>query len=135
MNNKIKIGVCFMSIGAKYKDITYWSRQNKISYCNKHGYDFIEDESVYNPNKPIPWTKIPLILKYIDKYDYIAWIDADILIMNLNTRIEHFINRFPYDIVCGSDWRMANTGVMIIKNTDFSKNFIKSIETNVYDPN
>jgi len=135
MNNKIKIGVCFMSIGDKYKNITYWSRQNKISYCNKHDYDFIEDESVYNPNKPIPWTKIPLILKYINNYDYIAWIDADILIMNLNTKIEHFINKYPTDIICGSDWRMTNTGVMIIKSTDFSKKFIKAIETNVYDPN
>lgn len=132
--NKIKIGVCFMNIGAKYKDITYWSRQNKISYCKKHDYDFIEDETVYNPDKPIPWTKIPLILKYINDYDYIAWIDADILIMNLNTKIEHFINKYPTDIICGSDWRMTNTGVMIIKSSDFSKNFIKAIETNVYDP-
>jgi hypothetical protein len=134
--NKINIGLCFLNIGEKYKQITYWSRQNKISYCNYHGYDFIEDESVYNKNKPIPWTKIPLLLKYINNYDYIVWIDADILIMNKNIKIEDFINLYSHsDIICGSDWRMINTGVMIIKCSDFSKEFIASIETNVYDPN
>lgn len=130
-----KIGLCFMNIGEKYKQITYWSRQNKISYCNLHGYDFIEDESVYNPDKPIPWTKIPLILKYIDSYDYIIWVDADILIMNTNIKVEDFIKTYPCDIICGSDWKMINTGVMIIKCNDFTKEFIKSIETNIYDPN
>ena len=131
----IKIGLCFMNIGEKYKQITYWSRQNKISYCNLHGYDFIEDESVYNPDKPIPWTKIPLILKYIDSYDYIIWVDADILIMNTNIKVEDFIKTYPYDIICGNDWKMINTGVMIIKCNNFTKEFIKSIETNIYDPN
>lgn len=130
-----KIGVCFMSIGDKYKENTYWSRQNKIHYCNLHGYDFIEDESVYNPEKPIPWTKIPLILKYIESYDYIVWIDADILIMNNEIKIESFIESYPVDIICGSDWRMINTGVMIIKSNDFTIEFIKCIESNTYDPN
>ncbi len=130
-----KIGLCFMNVGEKYKQITYWSRQNKISYCNLHGYDFIEDESVYNPDKPIPWTKIPLILKYIDSYDYIIWVDADILIMNTNIKVEDFIKTYPCNIICGSDWKMINTGVMIIKCNDFTKEFIKSIENNIYDPN
>lgn len=130
----LKIGVCFMNIGETYKQITFWSRENKISYCKKHGYDFIEDESILIKNLPIPWSKIPLLLKYIDNYDYIVWIDADILIMNLNIKIEDFISKYPNDIVVGSDYRMINTGVMIIKNSSFSKEFIKSMETNVYDP-
>lgn len=130
-----KIGLCFMNIGESYKQITFWSRQNKINYCNLHGYDFIEDESTLIKDKPIPWTKIPLLLKYIDKYDYIVWVDADILIMNSSIKIEHFIQKYPFDIVCGSDWKMINTGVMIIKSNDFTKNFISHIIVNEFDPN
>lgn len=133
--NIMKIGLCFMNIGEIYKNITFWSRQNKINYCNKYGYKFIEDETVYNVDKPIPWTKIPLLLKYINDYDYLVWVDADILIMNMNTKIEQFINMYPFDIICGSDWKMINTGVMIIKCSNFSKEFIKTIETNEYDEN
>ena len=130
-----KIGVCFMSIGEKYKEITSNSRKNKISYCTRHGYDFIEDESIYDTSKPIPWSKIPLILKYINKYDYIVWIDADILIMNLNITIESIIEKYQnFDIICGSDWRMINTGFMIMTNSTFCKDFLASVQTNVYDP-
>jgi len=130
-----KIGVCFMSIGEKYKEITSNSRKNKISYCTRHGYDFIEDESIYDTSKPIPWSKIPLILKYIDKYDYIVWIDADILIMNLTITIESIIEKYQnFDIICGSDWRMINTGFMIMTNSTFCKDFLAYVQTNVYDP-
>jgi hypothetical protein len=130
-----KIGICYLSIGDKYKTITQWSRRNKISYCNKHGYTFIQDESVYDQSKTIPWSKIPLILKYIDEYDYIVWVDADMLIMNSAIKIESFIDKYSeYDIICGNDWKMINTGFMIIKNSDFSKEFYKAVFNNVYNP-
>jgi len=131
----LKIGVCFMSIGDDYKRLTKIAKINTENYCIKYNYDFIDDESIYNPNKPIPWSKIPLILKYIDIYDYIIWIDADILIMNDIIKFTDFIDTYnSYDIVVGSDFRMINTGIMIIKNTDFSKNFINQIDINEYDP-
>jgi predicted O-methyltransferase YrrM len=131
----MKIGVCFLNIGDVYKRRTHWSKINKQNYCAKHGYDFIDDESIYNPSKPIPWSKIPLLLKYINNYDYLVWIDADILIMNNKISIEHFIEKYnKFDMIVGSDWRMINTGIMIIKNTDFCKQFIHQIDINEYDP-
>lgn len=130
-----KIGICYMSIGEKYKITTRWSRQNKIEYCKKHDYDFIEDESIHDESKTIPWSKIPLILKYINNFDYIVWVDADMLIMNPNITIESFIDKYPdHDIICGNDWKMINTGFMIIKNSDFSKQFYQAVFDNIYNP-
>jgi len=130
----MKIAVCSLSIGEKYKKITHWATMNKKSYCQRHGYDFIDDESIWDKSKPIPWSKILLLLKYIEKYDYIVWIDADILIMNMDIKIETFIERYSnYDQISGSDWKMQNTGVWIIKNTDFSKRFLSEVWINVYD--
>jgi hypothetical protein len=130
----MKIGICTLTIGEKYKEKTKWTTVNKKSYCARHGYEFIEDESIWDKSKPIPWSKILLLLKYIDQYDYLVWIDADILIMNMDTKIETFIARYPgYDQISGSDWKMQNTGVWIIKNTDFSKRFLTEVWDNVYD--
>jgi predicted O-methyltransferase YrrM len=54
--------------------------------------------------------------------------------MNMDMKIETFIERYPgYDQISGSDWKMQNTGVWIIKNTDFSKAFLKLVWDNVYD--
>ena len=130
----MKIGLCTLTIGEAYKEKTKWTTINKKSYCSRHGYEFIDDETIWDKTKPIPWSKILLLLKYLDQFDYIVWIDADILIMNMEMKIETFIERYPgYDQISGSDWKMQNTGVWIIKNTDFSKLFLKEVWDNVYD--
>jgi len=132
---KFKIAICSLSIGEEYKIYTKYSRLNKIYYCEKHGYDFIEDDTVYDSAKTIPWSKINLILKYIDNYDYICWIDADMLIMNKEITIESLIKKYNKDIICGSDHIMINTGVLIVKNNEFSKQFLKQVyENREYEP-
>ena len=136
MEKKLKIAMCYLAIGEVYKLYTKESRKNKILYCEKHGYDFIDDESIHDKTRPIPWSKIPLLLKYLDNYDYLAWCDADMLIHNDSIKIEHFIEKYKdYDMFCGTDWIMPNTGFWIVKNTDFSKEYLKSMLTNVYDEN
>jgi hypothetical protein len=130
-----KIAVCYMSIGEDYKRWTRYSHKNKLLYCDKYNYTFIEDESVYDDSKPIPWSKLHLILKYLPEYDYIVWIDADILIMNNEISLESIIEKYKeYDIICGSCPRMINTGFLFIKNTEFCKQFLQSVYDNVYDP-
>ena len=133
----LKIGICTLSIGESYKRYTRYTTQNKKIYCEKHGYTFIEDDDVYNKDKPIPWSKLLLMNKYLSDFDYLVWIDADIYIMNKETKIESLIQKYhDVDIICGSDWRMVNTGVLIVKNTEFSKEFLQSVyDNNDYDPN
>lgn len=130
----MKIGICTLSIGEKYKEKTKWTTTNKKNYCIRHGYTFIDDESIWDKSKPIPWSKILLLLKHLSQFDYLVWIDADILIMNMGMKIETFINRYPgYDQISGSDWKMQNTGVWIIKNTEFSHLFLQKVWDNIYD--
>lgn len=132
----MKIGVCSLTIGEEYRNYTKYGRLNKIEYCKKHGYDFIEDESVYDKTKPIPWSKLLLIEKYLPLYDYVVWMDSDMYIMNMDIRLESFIEKMAYstnptcgerDIMCGSDWKMLNTGTLFVKNSEFSKKFLRSV--------
>ena len=131
----VKIGVCCMSIGEDYKKWTKYSQKNKELYCQKYNYTFIEDDSAYDEARPIAWSKLLLILKYLPDYDYIVWIDADILIMNNEITLESFIDKYKeFDIICGSCSRMFNTGFLLIKNTSFCKKFLRDVFDNVYDP-
>lgn len=130
----MNIAICSLSIGDEYKKWTRYTRLNKINYCEKHQYTFLEDESVYNPSKPIPWSKILLLLKYLKFFDYLVWIDSDILIMNNEIKLESFIEKYPdHDMICGSDIHMPNTGVWFIKNSDFSKQILKAVWNHEYD--
>lgn len=125
-----KIAVLSLAIGDEYKDITKYMRKSKLIYCQKHDYDFYEDEDVYDTAKPITWAKIKLILKYINKgYDYLVWLDADTFIMNNDISMDHIINTYidKKDLLLVEDNQLANTGVMFIKCSDWSKIFFEAV--------
>ena len=127
----MKIGVITLAVGEKFlKDIKY-ARITLKDYCKKHNYDFLEDTSlVTNHDREIQWTKILLVQKYLEikEYDYLVWIDADIVILNPEITLESFIDRLMNnkDIMYSRDFGgWVNNGVIFIKNTDFSREFFK----------
>ena len=126
----MKNAIITMYHGEKFKNDTKYARQTLINYCLKHGYDFIEDESLTSEHdREIQWTKILLVQKYLqykkedkDKnyYDYLVWVDADIIILNPEKTIESFIDRLMNgkEIMYSKDpFGWVNNGVIFIKNT------------------
>ena len=59
----VNIAVTSLSIGEEYKNIVKYGRKGKIMYCEKYGYDFREDEDIYDNSRPPAWSKVKLILK------------------------------------------------------------------------
>lgn len=122
---KADIAILSMTIGKEYKSYTKYGKRGKIEYSLKHGYAFHDDEDVLDKTRPIAWSKVLLILRYIQKYKYVAWIDADTYVMNCDSKIEDIISTWSNnrDILLTSDWKLPNTGVMFIKNTPWCHYF------------
>jgi hypothetical protein len=141
----MKIAVCSLYINPWYRDIVKYGKKSMEIYCAKHGYDFIwetEDtiDGVYDGSRPIPWFKILLLLKVMDKeYDFIVWNDADSQILDYDTKLESFIendlgNR---DILVAKDWMSTlNTGTMFIRNCTWSRDMLTFVWNNksLFDP-
>lgn len=134
-----KIAVATLVVGEEYKRFTRYGRLTKVKYCEKQGYDFREDEDAYDPTRPYAWSKVRLIQKCLgektdsgnSRYDYVVWVDADTHIMNPDVILESLITRLSggRDILLASDWDKINSGVMFIKNTDWSKKFFEVLYT------
>jgi len=125
-----KIAVATIAIGDEYKKIVKYGQIGKEHYCRKHNYDFRTDEDVHDKTRPYAWSKVPLILKCLqESYEYVVWIDADTHIMNMNLKLEDFITRLSEgkDILLTMDSCMINSGVMFIKNTEWSKKFFTTL--------
>ncbi|MBA3721548.1 MAG: class I SAM-dependent methyltransferase [Parachlamydiaceae bacterium] len=122
------IAVVSLAAGDEYQKIVNLSVENKNSYCQQHGYDFICGKESLDPSRPIQWTKIPLILKAMENpsYKWIFWTDADSLIMNLATPVEELIDE-KYNFIIAKDFNGINAGQFLIKNCDWSKEFLKNI--------
>ena len=106
----------------------YYAHKSKVEYCAKHGYDLIDDESVYDTDRPVAWSKILLMKKYLPNYDYVAWIDADAMILNFGHRLEDKLSLLNGRDVCVTTVQNTiNTGVMLMKNTRASARLLDLI--------
>jgi hypothetical protein len=124
-----RIAVCSLAIGEKYKEATGNATRTKELYCAKHDYPFFDEEDLVDHSRPLSWSKIPLILRHLPDFDYIVWIDGDAQIMDPGVRLEERIDYLSEgrDITIARDNVCPNFGVILIKNTEWSRNFLSVI--------
>ena len=131
-DNKNKIAVC-MWYDKAIKDYGNIAKKINKIYCKKHKYDLIYSKKRLLPERHPSWECIPLLLNTLktNKYDYVIWIDADACfnLKSTNT-IENIINsNKDKDIIFSGDETtfIINSGFMIFKNSDISKQFCKNV--------
>lgn len=113
----------------RYRPIGDVTSSVMLQYCQKYGFDFIlsMDESLYEGRTPL-WAKIPLILKNLDSYDWLLWIDSDAMPVNFNHNALDFIDD-NYDIILAEEHHLdgsaINTGVMWVKNSESARKILK----------
>ena len=110
------------------------------AYCLKNNYDYkcFYDVPDYLKERHPAWCKLHYILEMLKQnYDYVFWIDADAFFCNFDIKIEDWI--VPYkNLILGRDaganfsqWNkykyLINSGVMIFKNTEWSKKILEFI--------
>ncbi len=92
-----RIAILTFAVGADYKRAIEPGMATKRAYAARHGYTFLEGgDDVWDRSKPIPWSKIRFILKYLADYDYLFWSDGDVVITNPDLRLEtHLVPLLP----------------------------------------
>lgn len=108
------------------KECGIQSEFNIKKYCEKNGYTYyIHRKSDMEDGINKIYEKPYLLEKYIDKHEYIVWVDADVLIFDMKFKIEN-IFKDNKSFYCFKDiyWYL-NDGFLIFKNDDITKNIIK----------
>ena len=122
-------------------DFVEVSSTNHMNYCLKHGYSYINEmyrEEEYKDFHPT-WIKIFSLLKNIDNYDYIVWIDSDCVFIKDDLKIEDLIQK-DVDLILpkmemdknhGTSWTSTSTGFMVFKRSQWSKNLLQYLIDNM----
>lgn len=118
-----------------YKSLYEIGGKTKEEYCKKHGYDCL----VYNTNDLIPitrqknWGRVQGILyNLLGPYDWLFYLDTDILIMNHEIKIEDYIDD-QYDLIIGPlphEGHLMTSG-MLIRNCRWSIEFFLDLYAQV----
>jgi hypothetical protein len=123
--------------------------KNKLEYCLKHGYklhyakdggDKVSGSKMMAKLPPIPethnpmgWGKIFLMKEAMEKYPKADWIfnsDCDVMITNMNTKIEDIVKEHATggtQILIPADCNGINCGNMIVRNSPIGKAFLDTV--------
>ena len=129
--------ICIVSLATKELDYMDGAILNKQHYCKKHNYTFV-NYSERLSNRHCPWDKIKCLIKLINWFDYVMWIDADAIFNNLSISIEDIINEhLDKDLLICKDpcynpeaYLTINAGVMIFKNSVTSVKLLNDVWNN-----
>jgi hypothetical protein len=135
MQDPSRILVLTIAIGVDYRKGLQKALDSKRAYCERHGYTYHElHEEVWNRERPIAWSKVPVWKKCAsegDKWDYIWISDADVFITNPDLKLEeHVIPLLPVgkDLLLTYDsCQHVNTGNMILRPSAWAVAFFEKV--------
>lgn len=114
-----------------------FSEEINKDYCRKNDYDYYvekdSDKIKSFSNKEemcIQWYKVKLMNEAMSEkqnYDWYLFLDMDAVFCNTNERIEKYTDE-NYELILSDDiaeHSVVNTGVILIKNSDWAKKFME----------
>ena len=130
-SNSFKIGILTMyddADGTWNEHLMKRVIRNRYEYCQKFGYTLLNGNHLIDKSRPTAWSKLIAVKHYLDggKFDYVVYMDMDIVIMNFTIPLESFISAATSsaDIIMSKDWGGLNTGVWIAKRSNWTVNFL-----------
>jgi len=118
-------------------NVKYGKYSEKINreYCKNKGYEYVvekNDSKIYSllQDRAPTWYKPQLIQEIFDKsnLDWVLFLDADAIISDDTQKIEDYIDS-KYELIVSDDvghHSDYNAGVILIKNSKWSREFIKT---------
>ena len=118
-------------------DFAICSEISVRDYCFKNGYTFYVYREKLDSDGSANWSKARAILNHFDDHGDIIWMDSDVIIYNPAKRFEDIIDSCAESkkiIACqdiGANNKktakgmMLNSGVVIFRNHNYTKNIIK----------
>lgn len=112
--------------------IRTYASVNHQYYADRHGYTYIYD--IAPTHQEVFKNKVEKLLKLIDLFDYVFWIDDDAFFTNFSQPLEPFIKKGKNAdlIYCASPinngiWTYISSGNFFLKNNRKTKAFLQAI--------
>jgi hypothetical protein len=102
--------------------------QNKVPYCERHGYKLFVKTNNFSPTIPeIMFDKFRYHLEVLEnnpEIEWTWWLDCDAMITNFQTTLEQWCDP-DYQCIITVDRYNLNAGSYFLRNTLESKNYFK----------
>jgi hypothetical protein len=122
------------ALGGRYRDLVAPALERNRVYCERQGYDYVleTDTSHLKPDtfRHPSWYKIPLLLRYMQRYRWTLCLDADAAMVRPDVRLEALLDD-DFDVLTAADRPHAvakgeplNCGLLAVRNTPWARRFL-----------
>lgn len=105
----------------------------KRTYCSKWGIDYLRTNQNPHPELHPVWCKPKVLMQYLDKYDWLVWVDMDAAPVGMHFNIEEFLSSVGDRCVMIKDINGWNNGVFAFPCSANGKAWIEDIESHCHD--
>lgn len=124
-----RFAIVSMVTGPAPKAYYAQSVTNTALYATKRGYAFRVYPKI-DEQRPASWSKILALKKTITskQFEWILWLDADVLITNFATRLDEFVPQDDnIDLVMSRDCANLNLGVFLLRSSPSSLDLLEEV--------
>lgn len=99
-------------------------------FGERHGYDVVVGGEEAIEDRAPAWSKIVLLRRLLENYDYVLWIDADAIILDDSVDPSSLLTDGDYQALvryCWNEEEGACTGVWLLRNVEKSIAFLDAV--------
>jgi hypothetical protein len=131
--------ICSLATGDAYRALLARSALSYERYAIRWGWDLVLSAEDLAEGRPASWARIPLLRALMDDYEWLLWLDADVVIVDLEADIgaelrpdrDLYLVEQCWDgtFTAGSRAKQytANAGVMVIRSGEWAKSFLDEV--------
>ena len=122
--------ICSLATGDEYRALLSRSALSFERYAQRWGWDLVLSSEELSDGRPVPWAKIPFIRSLLDEYEWVLWLDADVVIVDLEADISLEIESEKDLYMVEHTWLgqyTVNSGVMLVQSSDWSRAFLHQV--------
>jgi hypothetical protein len=121
--------ICSLATGP-YRSMLSRSALSFERYAERWGWEVVLSTEDLSDGRPAPWGKVPLLRSLLDAYEWVLWLDADVVIVDQAADISTEIREGKDLYLTEHKWLdqyTANSGVMLIHASDWSRAFLDEV--------
>ncbi len=105
------------------RDLTWPSLRG---WAERHGYTF-HGETQAEPGRHPSWSKIPLLRRHLDRFEWLLWIDADAIIGSPELDLRPYMFPDADMVIAADDISGVNCGVMLFRSCEATAKLLDMI--------
>lgn len=121
--------ICSLATG-DYRSLLSRSALSFERYAERWGWDLVLSTEDLADGRPASWATVSLLRSLLDEYDWVLWLDADVVIVDLDADISIEIQDDKDLYLVEHPWLgqyTANFGVVLLRSCAWSRAFLDQV--------